>query len=352
MNLRILILTLFFCSFANLYAQNKYELDLRPQEIKFKPTLFYIDRIVDERLEKSDAGQVLVKGKSTVAVFKQSLEEDLRRFVDGSVEKDTTKIGLTLSISRFSLKETGTLSNHTASIDFSIRFKKFSEEKSYVIYEISGKPSVTMRGPYPNAHERNISESVLRSIENFDEWLTKNPDQLPLAKTVQTIFDSDNNLQVFQGGDTICWLPNYKLNWDDFKGKPKNSGFMAESNCVFTFRAEPKVHDFTVYLHLSLYACFEKNSSWVMPEQKKEPLLAHEQLHFDICELYKRKLQSKLSEAVLDPMNFDSQIQTIFKNEWEEYQLEQKRYDDETEHGIISEKQKAWEISVKERLGK
>jgi hypothetical protein len=74
MNLRILILTLFFCSFANLYAQNKYELDLRPQEIKIKPTLFYIDRIVDERLEKSDAGQVLVKGKIKVAVFKQKLE--------------------------------------------------------------------------------------------------------------------------------------------------------------------------------------------------------------------------------------------------------------------------------------
>ena len=81
-------------------------------------------------------------------------------------------------------------------------------------------------------------------------------------------------------------------------------------------------------------------------------MLAHEQLHFDICELYKRKLQTNLSQAILDPMNFDSQIQAIFKNGWDEYQLEQKRYDDETEHGIIPEKQKAWEDSVKERLGK
>ena len=222
MKLKILFPLLVLLSHINLLAQNKYVLDSKTKDLKIKPNLFYIDKVIDDRLEKSDAGQVLVNGKSTTAVFKQSLEEDLRNLIDGSIEKDTTKIPLTLSISCFSLKETGTINNHTAKFDFAIRIKKFRGEKSYVIYEITGKPEVTMRGPYPNAHERNISESIMRGIENFDDWLTKNPDQLPLANSVQVIFDSDNNPGFFHGGDTISWLENYKLSWDDFKGKPKS----------------------------------------------------------------------------------------------------------------------------------
>lgn len=352
MKLRIFFALLLLCSPVILFGQNKYVLNLKSNEQKIKPTLFYIDKVIDDRPEKNDAGQVLVNGKSTPAVFKESLEVDIQNFIDGSIEKDTSKVPLTLSISRFSLKETGTIKKHTASIDFSIRIKKFRGEKSYVIYEVTGKPEVTMQGDYPNAHERNISESFMRAIENFDDWLNKNPNQLPLANSVQIIFDSDNKVHEFPGGDTISWQANYKLKWEDFKGKPKDSGFMAESNCVYTFRAEPIVKKFTVYLHISLYACFEKNSSWVVPDQKKEQLLSHEQLHFDICELNKRKIQSRMSDAILDPMNFDKQLQIIFKEGWDEYQKEQTQYDDETEHGIIPEKQKAWENSVKARLEK
>ena len=51
-------------------------------------------------------------------------------------------------------------------------------------------------------------------------------------------------------------------------------------------------------------------------------------------------------------IEYGSQIGELFNKAWNDYQLEQKKYDDETEHGIVAEKQQAWQKDVEVRLAK
>jgi len=85
-------------------------------------------------------------------------------------------------------------------------------------------------------------------------------------------------------------------------------------------------------------------------DQEKDTLLAHEQLHFDICELYVRQLRKKIMEADLDPMEFDKQINKMFEESWKDYQLKQQQYDNETGHGIIADKQLSWQEEIGKML--
>jgi predicted secreted Zn-dependent protease len=125
---------------------------------------------------------------------------------------------------------------------------------------------------------------------------------------------------------------------------------MAESNCVFTYKADPQIKDFVLHLRIKMNACFDKNTSWVMENQRKDQLLSHEQLHFDICELHIRNLKKNIVADVTDPMEYDTRIKELFSKAWDAYMDEQEQYDNETEHGILKDKQLEWEKKVKERL--
>lgn len=343
------IISLIFCSLLSV-AQNRYILDLKAQKWEFKPTVFYIDKIIDNRQDKKNAGEALSDGKIVPIFFPQSMEEDLMKFLDNSLEKDSTAIPLTLSVEKFYLKETGTLSDHKASFSFQVKIYKEKGEQRFQLYESSGNPYFTMRGPFPNPHEKNVVSALKSTLNLFNDWINKNSDIPYLVNSVKVTFDSELKYSNYEKGDTISWKEDYKLNWNDFKGSARNSSYMAESNCIFTYRAEPEIKDRVLNLHVRLNACFDRLSSWVRLGQEKPALLEHEQLHFDICELYIRLLKKKISEATLDPLTFDTQIQPIFNQVWSDYQAEQQKYDDETEHGIVKDKQQWWVESVREKL--
>lgn len=92
---------------------------------------------------------------------------------------------------------------------------------------------------------------------------------------------------------------------------------------------------------------FSRYDSYVI--FKSEDLLKHEQLHFDIVEIYSRKLREKF--LVLDKMKskLEDYISTYnnIRNDLVKYQG---LYDSETEHSVNKEKQKEWEIKVAKEL--
>lgn len=97
----------------------------------------------------------------------------------------------------------------------------------------------------------------------------------------------------------IVWSENRKLTWSDFKGKPdKNSAGSASTACKIEIRPVNVLVDekgnIQNYKPLKAVALFFPDLSWV--KKKKTHLLLHEQLHFDIVELYSRKLNRKFAE--------------------------------------------------------
>jgi hypothetical protein len=75
--------------------------------------------------------------------------------------------------------------------------------------------------------------------------------------------------------------------------------------------------------------------------------LKHEQGHVDLAVLYARKLLDALLKNVYTKTDYQSKIHTIYENYRELLELEQVKYDAETEHGTNSLKQNEWNLYFK-----
>ncbi|MDJ1498351.1 DUF922 domain-containing protein [Cytophagaceae bacterium DM2B3-1] len=86
---------------------------------------------------------------------------------------------------------------------------------------------------------------------------------------------------------------------------------------------------------------FLKKQSWTL-DTVSESLLRHEQGHFDIAELYARKIRQTIDslhkKAVKDPKVYANIIQSFFKERSRVGAI----YDRETSHGTDIVEQKRW----------
>jgi hypothetical protein len=110
----------------------------------------------------------------------------------------------------------------------------------------------------------------------------------------------------------ITWNDKKPLQWLDFAGPVKDSStFDAESfaevKFTYTFNS---LYDFKFEVN----ATFNKNTSWYKKETQSLSLLKHEQLHFDIAELFAKKLKADFDNYAYTA-NFKNEIAEIFREE-------------------------------------
>jgi hypothetical protein len=141
----------------------------------------------------------------------------------------------------------------------------------------------------------------------------------------------------------FIWTESRPLQWNDFsRHLNDNSQFdaevFAEVRYKYTFSA---ITDFK----FEVVAVFNKNTSWSRISRQTEDLLKHEQLHFDIAELYARKLKAEF-EKYNYTENFEQEVQEIFNTLKNEYRLMQLKCDEDTNHSLNKEKQLEWEAFI------
>lgn len=145
--------------------------------------------------------------------------------------------------------------------------------------------------------------------------------------------------------DQLSWNEFYKLQWDDFQGEPDEQS-LGDAGTAVMIKAKPFLVKNRIKYDVA--AIFNRRKSWV--RDKSASLLAHEQLHFDIAELYARKIRKKIAEmnerGINDIKVYNAAIHQLLleSNEVDE------RYDLETLHGAMSKKQAAWVRQVKDEL--
>jgi hypothetical protein len=149
-------------------------------------------------------------------------------------------------------------------------------------------------------------------------------------------------------GPAIEWAPSVKLEWKDFKAKEKTtSGFsVATSTCGFGLGSETK----NGYTSHKIYVRFYCDESWHNPNIKIPAVLAHEQLHFDICEIYGRKLCKELLKLKMSGKLNNEKAEEIYNNLKSAYNNYQDLYDLETDHSTNGKKQQEWNEKVKKEL--
>jgi hypothetical protein len=135
----------------------------------------------------------------------------------------------------------------------------------------------------------------------------------------------------------IPWLTDHRLSWDDFLCEPRrNTDAVASTSTILGMTYQIKNGKLTYQI-----ACkFSKNKSWGLV--KTPYILAHEQGHFDITEIFARKLYQSLQGYPLNPSTFQKDINTIYELVVEAKEAFQAAYDGETDHSRNRRKQAEW----------
>ena len=156
-------------------------------------------------------------------------------------------------------------------------------------------------------------------------------------------------LFVFQSEEYLDWNERRKLVWSDFQAEPPvQSAHAALTNSGINLDLKLQNKEFNVKVH----ARFNPDKSWKRRDiENSEYLLAHEQLHFDLTELYARKLRKAfLTRKWKENENVNAIFNDLYQSNQTLLWKVQEIYDAETEHSINREAQARWSGAVADSL--
>lgn len=151
---------------------------------------------------------------------------------------------------------------------------------------------------------------------------------------------------VYAQEEEVLWRPELHLEWSDFKGEPRSSSRIAAvtaSGISYTFNALEKDGYYEVDYTVNAY--FYPNQSWYRPEMCDEVILSHENLHFDITELFARKMRRIMADTQFTD-NVRAEIKTIYQQIIKELSAFQDRYDKETNFSRDRAAQMVWNKEI------
>lgn len=154
--------------------------------------------------------------------------------------------------------------------------------------------------------------------------------------------DNDNN--------RLDWSEYLPLDWSDFQAIPpgmskRNIAAITSSVIQYRYYCEDG------RIKYSVKSVFLKDESWVRETARTNDYLTHEQLHFDITEVFARKLKRFLGQRKYycdEVREFEKQINEILA-QWRELQAQ---YDRETQYSLNYRRQGNWNDYIRELLVK
>ena len=145
--------------------------------------------------------------------------------------------------------------------------------------------------------------------------------------------------------ELISWNEGKKLTWADYKGNARTDADAVASTATYLgieYNFSNKGFGYTIT------CSFSKTRSWGL--HKTDYILAHEQGHFDIAEIFARKLNMQLSGYKFEKNNFKTDLKKIYDTITSEKEKMQNDYDRETNHSINKEQQKEWLKKIEKML--
>lgn len=147
------------------------------------------------------------------------------------------------------------------------------------------------------------------------------------------------------------WTPERKLRWEDFQGR-RRSGcserVVAETSCGIS--VETSLAPASSVAKIYVFNTFDKRQSWVHPGGECPAVLRHEQGHWDLCEIYTRKMQRRFDALSIRGGKLTEMVARVFDQVEGEYLRRQEAYEAETRHGIDKDAQAIWEQRIAREL--
>lgn len=141
--------------------------------------------------------------------------------------------------------------------------------------------------------------------------------------------------------ELIEWAATRQLAWSDYKGRPDlNSDAAALTTTYLGIEYHIEEKNFS----WKIQCRFSKTKSW--GQSKTDHILQHEQGHFDIAEIFARKLNKKLREYSFNNNSFRKDLKDIYDGIADEKGNFQDQYDRETDHSRKKELQGVWQKKI------
>ena len=145
--------------------------------------------------------------------------------------------------------------------------------------------------------------------------------------------------------ESINWRQRRQLQWGDFKGQPVASApnaALTSTSILISFGYDRNS------LTYNLQCVFYPEKSWT--KVKSIRILAHEQGHFDISQLFTRKLHKALSEYQFTESSVDRDVMEIYQKIGTQQAAYQQRYDKETNFSRDASQQLVWQEKIEAEL--
>jgi hypothetical protein len=150
----------------------------------------------------------------------------------------------------------------------------------------------------------------------------------------------------------FAWSAARRLVWSDFQGAPPSDGTEGAKTTYALYSAwkcRGEAFQFRVV------AGFRTTQSWVKPAVLRDTaqsrsILAHEQTHFDLAEVHARLMRRYFAGLANACRHTDAQLSALAQQLEDEAGVEQRRYDAETNHGLLADRQAEWSLQTRRRL--
>ncbi|WP_034061964.1 DUF922 domain-containing protein [Lacinutrix jangbogonensis] len=173
--------------------------------------------------------------------------------------------------------------------------------------------------------------------------------------SILIFFIAFQNVVISQEESTISWKPTLKLSWLDFQGEVSPDVY-GKANTSYKIEIVPadvlvdEQDNIQDYEKLTVDARFYKKQSWTTVLVSDTIVLNHEQLHFDIAELFARKVRKRFRELQKEKEARFSVYSKEYGVLWRACRKYQKQFDFETDHGRALDLNKTWSNKIKEAL--
>lgn len=150
--------------------------------------------------------------------------------------------------------------------------------------------------------------------------------------------------------EAIRWEPSHRLSWSNFKATPPESTRIAATTASgISYRYKTKSSGRRYLLDFEVETYFYPDKSWYHAAVCDDNVLSHEQLHFDISELFAREFRRRLSSRTFSE-NVKAEVRAMFQQINRELSEFQNRYDQETDYSRNRAAQQAWNREIAEIL--
>lgn len=146
--------------------------------------------------------------------------------------------------------------------------------------------------------------------------------------------------------DVICWAEDVILKWVDFKGKPNTTIDVSAQTATNIQTSVLGDHEIPIFRISNI---FVKSISWTT-DTTSFLLLQHERLHFDISELYARKIRKGIEELRAKKIKEMDRYTDLIDAMLEEMNKLNHDYDKKTLNGSIEFRQEDWSKRIKFEL--